>query len=353
MSALELVTIGPDDDTAIVAWADVVAASLRHELGQHATPWAAEELAVVVREPDQLRRDSFLLGLVDGEPVAAGWLAVRLLDNLDGAQVDVHVLPAHRRRGLGGQLLDRLEELAAAEGRTLLDARAQWPYAGPEAGADAGADAGAGTAGIEFAAGRGYGFGIGEVQRELPLPAPDDRLAALAADAAPHHATYRIVSWTGPIPDDLVAGWLAVSSTLMTEAPAGEVEREDESADVAAYRTAEALQARQGRTPWHSVALDATGEVVAYTQLMVPDHEPVFVHQWGTLVRRDHRGHRLGLALKVANLRALQRDLDTTGRRVVTWNAEVNGPMIAVNEAMGFEPTARSADLQKIVAPRR
>ncbi|GAA3544815.1 GNAT family N-acetyltransferase [Nocardioides daeguensis] len=344
MSELEIVEVGPADDAPIAAWAQVVAASLHHELGEHATPWAAEELAVVVREPDRLRRDSFLLGMLDGEPVAAGWLAVRLLDNLDGAQLDVHVLPAHRRRGLGSQVLDRLEELAAAEGRTRLDARAQWPYDGP-------AD-GAGTAGMAFAARRGYEFGIGEVQRELPLPAPDDRLAALAADAAPHHAAYRIVSWTGPIPDDLVAGWLAVSSTLMTEAPAGEATREDESADVAAYRTAEALQAGQGRRPWHTVALDAAGEVVGYTQLMVPDHEPVFVHQWGTLVRRDHRGHRLGLALKVANLRALQAGLDTDGRRVVTWNAEVNGPMIAVNEAMGFVATARSAELQKIVAPR-
>jgi GNAT superfamily N-acetyltransferase len=341
MSELELVRIGPDDGAAIAAWADVVATSLRHELGEHATPWAAAELAVVVREPDTLRRDTFLLGLLGAEPVAAGWLAMRLLDNLDGAQLDVHVLPRHRRRGFGARLLDRLEELAAAAGRTRLDARAQWPYDGPSDGA--------GTAGIGFAARRGYGFGIGEVQRELPLPAPDGRLAALAAQTAPHHASYRIVSWSGSVPDDLVAGWLAVSSTLLTEAPAGEVQREDETADVAAFRTAEVLQARQGRTPWHSVALDASGEVVAYTQLMVPEHDPRFVHQWGTLVRRDHRGHRLGLALKVANLRALQRDLDTAGRRVVTWNAEVNGPMIAVNEAMGFVATARSADLQRIV----
>ncbi|WP_408896695.1 GNAT family N-acetyltransferase [Nocardioides sp. R1-1] len=342
MSTLALVPVGPDDDAGIRSWADVVAASLRHEVGDHATPWAAEELAVVVREPDGLRRDTFLLGLLDGRPVSAGWLALRLLDNLDGAQLDVHVLPQERRQGLGGQVLDRLEELAGAAGRNRLDARAQWPGDGPTDGA--------GTAGIAFAARRGYRFGIGEVQRELALPVPDDRLAALAADAARHHPSYRIVAWSGPVPDDLVAGWLAVSSTLQTEAPAGEVQREDESADVTAFRTAEALQARQGRTPWHAVALAASGEVVGYTQLMVPDHDPLFVHQWGTLVRRDHRGHRLGLALKVANLRALQRDLDTTGRRVVTWNAEVNRPMIAVNEAMGFVATARSADLQRIVA---
>ncbi|MCG8154320.1 GNAT family N-acetyltransferase, partial [Pimelobacter simplex] len=87
---------------------------------------------------------------VEGEPVAAGWLALRLLDNLDGAQVDVHVLPAHRRLGYGGQVLDRLEEIAAHDGRSRLDARAQWPYGGPADGAR--------TPGIAFAARRGYRF---------------------------------------------------------------------------------------------------------------------------------------------------------------------------------------------------
>lgn len=340
MSAtLEIVEVRPGDDAGLRAWADVVAASLRHEIGRHATPWLAEELAVVAQEPDGLRRDAFHLGLVDGEPVAAGWLALRLLDNLDGAQVDVHVLPAHRRQGYGGQVLDRLEEIAARDGRSRFDARAQWPYDGPTDGV--------GTPGIAFAARRGYRFGIGEVQRELDLPVAEERLAALAAAAAPHHAAYRIEAWRGPVPDALVAGWLAVSSTLTTEAPSGEVEREAESADIAAFRQREAIQARQRRTSWHAVALTGDGEVVAYSELVLPSYDTDWVHQWGTLVRRDHRGHRLGAALKVANLRGLQRDADVAGRRVVTWNAEENGPMIDINEELGFVPRARSAELQR------
>ena len=36
-------------------------------------------------------------------------------------------------------------------------------------------------------------------------------------------------------------------------------------------------------------------------------------------------------------------------RRIVTWNAEVNEHMIAVNELMGFRATARGGQLQKKV----
>ena len=61
--------------------------------------------------------------------------------------------------------------------------------------------------------------------------------------------------------------------------------------------------------------------------------------QWATLVHRDHRGHRLGAAVKVANLRRLQRERpDLT--EVVTQNAEVNAQMIGINARLGFEPVA-------------
>ena len=94
------------------------------------------------------------------------------------------------------------------------------------------------------------------------------------------------------------------------------------------------------------MALDADGVVVAYTDLATTVHEPGRAYQWGTLVRRDHRGHRLGVAVKVANLRLLERERPDV-RRLTTYNAEVNAHMIGVNEAMGFVPVARLGDFQK------
>ncbi len=45
-------------------------------------------------------------------------------------------------------------------------------------------------------------------------------------------------------------------------------------------------------------------------------------------------------------LALLQRESPFT-RRVLTWNAEVNGHMIGVNERLGFVPVERSGEFQK------
>ena len=88
------------------------------------------------------------------------------------------------------------------------------------------------------------------------------------------------------------------------------------------------------------------GVVVAYTDLATTVHEPGRAYQWGTLVHRAHRGHRLGVAVKVANLRLLQSERPDIVR-LTTYNAEVNAHMIGVNEALGFRPVARLGDFQK------
>lgn len=343
MSDLQIVPVDPHDDEALAAWREAAHAAVHHEIGDHAAFWTERELREMVRASSSYRRLTLLSGLLDGEVVAAGSVNLRLLDNTDAAEIVVMVRPEVRRRGLGTQLLAHAEGLARAAGRTRFDAEASWPYDGPVDGA--------GTPGVEFARRHGYAFGLGDVQRELELPVDEGLLAELAAEAAPAHAAYEIRSWTGPVPDDLVVSWLELSATLMTEAPTGAMEREPEAVDVAAHRQSEATLMRQGRTLAHTVALDAHGRVVAYTLLAMTPPDQTFCFQWGTLVHREHRGHRLGMAVKVANLRAVQAgaDHDLTGRRVVTWNAEVNDHMIGINERLGFVKAARSAELQKRV----
>ncbi len=148
------------------------------------------------------------------------------------------------------------------------------------------------------------------------------------------------------MPDDLVVGWAELTSSLATEAPTGELDLEPEAVSVEVVREREATLARQGRTKYNTVALDVDGTVVAYTDLATTVHEPGRAYQWGTLVRRRDRGHRLGVAVKVANLQLLQRERPDIVR-LTTYNAEVNAHMIGVNEALGFRPVARLGDFQK------
>jgi RimJ/RimL family protein N-acetyltransferase len=65
---------------------------------------------------------------------------------------------------------------------------------------------------------------------------------------------------------------------------------------------------------------------------------------------REHRGHGLGFAMKLANLLAVQEQ-HARVRRINTWNAEDNAPMIAVNEDLGFRVQARSTDWHRPIAP--
>ncbi len=50
----------------------------------------------------------------------------------------------------------------------------------------------------------------------------------------------------------------------------------------------------------------------------------------------EHRGHRLGLAVKLANLDFLA-EREPAVRMIGTGNAQENAPMIAVNDMLGFE----------------
>lgn len=348
MTALEIVRVHPDDpddpdDGArpglFAAWYAAYAEAAAHGRGDSADVWQLEELRAELATEGRERRSLAFAGLRSGAVVAAGCVELPQLDNLRRAEVGVFTPPEHRRRGFGTALLEHLVGVVAAEGRTILGAEVRWPY-------DDGTEDQ--RAGVLFARSHGFDLVLEEVQRTLRLPVVEERLAELAGLAAERHSAYRLRSWSGPVPEELLPGWAELSASLETEAPTGDLAIEATTVDLAAVREAEDLQARQGRRSVNAVALDAAGQVVAYTQLMTTRHEPDRAYQWGTLVRRDHRGHRLGLGVKVAALRLLQAEYPAIGR-VITWNAEVNEHMIAVNEALGFVPSERLGEFQKLL----
>lgn len=333
----QIVAVHPSEAELFDQWYAAYATADAHGRAAEAVTYTALDVTVFLTEPAREMRHELYAGLVGGRVVAAGWLSLPLLDNRWRGDVQVYVPPEDRRRGHGSAMLAHLEGRIRAEGRTMVLSEVAWPYVdGPD---------GSGP-GVDFARAHGFDLALGDVQRRLTPPVPAQVLDRLASEAAQHHAGYQLRSWIGPIPDDLVEEWAELNASLGTEAPTGELDIEPENAEIASVRERERLEELQGRVSLHTVAVRRDGRLAAYTELIVPTLEPGLVYQWGTLVRREDRGHRLGVAVKVANLRLLQQARPEADR-VVTFNAEVNEHMIAVNDALGFVPVERLGEFQK------
>jgi GNAT superfamily N-acetyltransferase len=334
---VEITPLDPHDDAALAAYHAAYHAADVFER-PHAAPWQLVEMRADLTKPRTGEAFHPWVGTEDGVVVAAGMLVLPLKDNKDLSDLRVWVPPRHRRRGFGSAMLAHLVEESERAGRHQLVAAAHVPYDAPEDGR--------GHPDADFAYARGWSFDMCDIVRVLPLPLEDGLLDRLGAEAAPYHRDYELRQFQGRVPDDLVEAFGELVGSLMVEAPSGEVALEHEVLDVERIRSDEAVMEAAGRVKYTTVALDGDGTPVAYTELVVPHNDPGAIFQWGTLVAPAHRGHRLGMATKVANLRWVLEEAPERDR-VYTMNAEVNDAMIGINEALGFRPVERHVSVHR------
>lgn len=268
-----------------------------------------------------------------GRPVGVTALTLPTLDNTGAAGLTVAVHPEERRRGIGRALLSTAVERMRLEGRT----HAFGDTAEPLDGAT--------TAGSAFAASAGAERALEEICRVLELDTvSDEQLNALEGEAT--RPDYELVQWVGSCSDDVVYDIAVLTARMRTDAPMGDLQVQPQVWDRDRVREAEAGNALLGRR-WVTTAARhlASGRVVAYTDIGVSGHDESTAYQWMTIVAPQHRGRRLGLLLKAANLRLLRREMPGV-QRVITWNAESNAHMIAINERLGFAPQQRFCQWQ-------
>jgi len=258
VSEIEIRPIDPHDRAAFDAWHAVYFAAERFGRERWASPWHLEEYRADRVAEAPYREAVMYSGVVNGEVVVVGDLEMPLLDRPDHALLEVFTHPVHRRRGYGSRMLVTLEVAARTKGRRIFDAETAYPYDGP-------AD-GAGSAGVEFARRHEYAFGLGDVMRVLDLPVAPSLLDSLLAEAAPHHPAYTLRSWVGHVPDDIVDQWVALNASLDTQAPTGELEKQEMVPDVDAQRAREAVMDLQQRTAYHTVAVAPDGRLAAYNE---------------------------------------------------------------------------------------
>lgn len=265
------------------------------------------------------------------------------------AWVVVEVLSSHRGRGIGSALFDRAMELVAAAGKTVVQTYApQKITAGPSIAAPTGfGSVPRDSASTRFLLSRGFELEQVERMSRLPLPADLDSLweDALAA-AGPE---YRVISWSGPTPPEHRPAIALLRTRMNTDAPAAGLEiTTDEWTPERVAEDDEAIAASP-RTQLTSLVIhEPTGTGAGFTELSVPPQRSRAVSQGDTIVLREHRGHRLGMLLKIANLRFLE-EVAPGHPSVTTFNAEENRHMLSVNEAIGFEAWGYEGAWKKVL----
>jgi len=298
---------------------------IRHAEWEHSRPdmpdmsLAAYRTAVTTGWPG--RRYEHYIARLDDVPAGLLQLDLPQLDNLATIEVELKVLPSARRRGVGGALFELAVERARAEGRKHLIASTDERH--PD--------------GAAFARSVGAVCGLEEVRGRLDLKTTDRaRLEALLADARAHAADYRLIRWTGVPPDEIIADVAYLDSRFNSDAPVGDLAIEPERTDAEQIREGELNRARRGQTTFHTGAMHGD-RLVAWTMVASQEASPHHAWQNITLVDPPHRGHRLGLLVKLANLEFV-RESRPELEVIDTFNAASNEHMLRINREMGFRP---------------
>jgi GNAT superfamily N-acetyltransferase len=290
---------------------------------------------------------------VDGRMVARSWIRFGLQENVRTALLHVNVLAEFRGRGIGTALLGHAEELAASLGRSTLQTFTEHPAnfdpGDPRLFRPATGTGGvpAEASGVRFA--RRAGYRLEQVERfsSLNLPPGERTLAALEQEALPRAGGYELLHWTDRCPEEYAAQLALLMSRMSTDAPSGALSYDAESWDVARVRHVEKTWQQAGL---HSLVASArhreTGELAAYTVLQVSPGRPWLASQDDTLVAKHHRGHRLGMLLKILNIRRLLSGYPAV-ERIITFNAAENDHMLSINVALGFRPAGYDGEWQK------
>jgi len=337
--AIGVEQVDPADDAAFDAAFAAFAASNRH-LWPERPGWQPPELRARALSPSPIRFDLLAARRDDGLVVGVAGMELAQRDNLHLTTVSIDVHPDARRQGVGTALLAEIERRARADGRTVVAGRHEERVGDPTP-----------TPGTRLARAHGYEEVALDIQRDLVTPPDRARLDALAAEARTSAADYEVLTFSGAWPEADAADRALMGARMSTDAPTGDLDLHEEVWDVERVRQIEQTIRAMDRTLLVAAARHRpSGRVVAFTEIAVPNGAPERAFQWDTLVLAEHRGHRLGALVKLANLEQLALASPRTAV-VATWNAHDNAPMIAVNDALGCEVVGLARTWQKRLGP--
>jgi GNAT superfamily N-acetyltransferase len=321
---MEIRDVDVHDVALVTAWYDAQQAAISYDR-PHAVNRTFDALVTQVTVPSDYREFVLLAAFEADEILGVGELGYSLQDNLHLADLEVTVRPEHRRRGIGRALYAAATARRRSAGRT--------SACGEICVVD---DHGP----LAFARAMGARSVHQEDHLMLELPLADDHLRELTAMAA---SDYEVVTWQGRCPDDLIDAYAEMRTRMNQDVPTGELDHE------AVVMTPERIRAGEERLLRSydivvAAARRADGLLCGYSLVFLPRGSDQ-VLQDDTLVMPAHRGHHLGLALKLATYAVVAAEHPDRAT-LHTWTDPENHAMCATNHAFGYRPVERLHEVQ-------
>ncbi|UNK69840.1 GNAT family N-acetyltransferase [Microbacterium sp. H1-D42] len=298
----------------------------------HAVLEGLGALRELIDRPTPYHERIWLIALLDGEIVGIVELELPLADNVHSAAIDVAVAVDARRSGVASALHAAAVARAHAAGRSVLVGEVSAPNL-------------AGSAAMAFAAAMGYQRVHLEHHLVLDLPAPSDALAALGEV----DAEYEIISWADACPPEWRPAYLAMRNQMNADVPRGDADVEPVLLTDQRLASSEQLLAASYRILVAAARHRATGAFAGYSVVFLPHEDVELAWQDATLVMPEHRGHRIGLALKRANLERIAAQHPS--RRVAhTWTDPDNTAMYRTNKRVGFQRAEVTCEMEQKIS---
>lgn len=261
------------------------------------------------------RRIAWLAAEADGTPVGSAFLRLDSRDNHSHlAELELTVHPAERRRGIGSRLLGAaITGARHHEVRTVL------------------ADVNVDSVGDYFLQHHGFAIGLTLIYARLDLSA--------VIPEVPDVPGYGLVSWQGAVPDELLQTFTD-ARTGMNDAPSGSISAGADVWDVERTRHAAEVIAKRGEHLNVVAAVDRSGLIAGFTEVVIPGDGKGDGQNYGTAVLPAHRGRGLALWMKAAQIRETrQRFPDLDG--LLTDTVDTNVAMRPTNDHLGYQPGYR------------
>ncbi len=302
--------------------------------------------------PNPFEPKRMFVARLDGKIVARSVYEERVGEGADAAWLQIQVVPEARGQGVGSAMADHLHALATASAKN----RALTYIVSPDGlGERLAAPTGFGSVPrnnpeVRFLLGQGYTLEQVERASKLVLPVEPAELAASLAQAVTRSGgDFTVHTWRGATPPQWLEGIAMLLTRMSTDAPSAGLEEPEDPWSVERLLLEEERLASSPRTELvAAIEHIPTGTLAGFTSLDVPaeTHRPV--GQEDTIVLKEHRGHRLGMLLKLANIEHLERECPGHPA-ITTFNAEENRHMLSVNEAVGFVAIAYEGAWKKVL----